>query len=423
MSDTNHAASAAAIQGQPAGKLRSLPQTVAALTLANIMIYVAYMGILIVLLPLQVQSVDAAQKVANLALVTGAGAIFAAVCNPVAGALSDRTRSRFGRRTPWLLGAAICSAAALSVLGQANTVVTITIMFCIVQGSLNSFHAPLMAAMPERIPEDRRGTASAFIGLNVPLGSMIGTAIASYFAARVANGYIAIGVLLVVVALVFVKWSPDTPYMRDKVGVASPEIKWSTFFSAFKHSDFAWTFISRAAMILGYFLVVGYQLYLLQDYIQLPEGVSAPSVLVTVTTVMTVGMIGATVVGGWLSDMFQRRKIFMLIASIGAAIGLLIPLAFPTMYGMYGFAIVMGMGFGCYLAVDAALITQVLPSDETAGRDLGVLNIASAGPQIASPFVAALIIQHAGGYASLFIAGAVIMAISGLSILGVRGVR
>ena len=71
---------------------------VALIALANLGLYLGYIGPISVLLPNQVQAIaGAAHKVAVLGLVTGIGAAVAMVANPVAGALSDRTTSRFGR--------------------------------------------------------------------------------------------------------------------------------------------------------------------------------------------------------------------------------------------------------------------------------------------------------------------------------------
>ena len=41
-------------------------------------------------------------------------------------------------------------------------------------------------------------------------------------------------------------------------------------------------------------------------------------------------------------------------------------------------ALILGLGYGMYLAVDQALVTQVLPRAIDRGRDLGVINIANA---------------------------------------------
>ena len=42
----------------------------------------------------------------------------------------------------------------------------------------------------------------------------------------------------------------------------------------------------------------------------------------------------------------------------------------------------LGIGYGVYLSVDFALCTEVLPEAEARGKDLGIINVANALPQV-----------------------------------------
>ena len=95
----------------------------------------------------------------------------------------------------------------------------------------------------------------------------------------------------------------------------------------------------------------------------------------------------------------------------------------PTFTGMIIFSVVVGIFFGAYYAVDAAIMTLVLPKAENSARDLGLLNIGNTGPQIAGPFIAALVITLLGGYQALYIFCAVIAVISAFLILPIRKIR
>src|SRR5207237_8393643 len=92
------------------------------------------------------------QKEAILALVTGCGAAVSLVANPLFGAFSDRTTSRFGRRVPWVLFGAILGAAALMALAGAPNVAVMTVLWCLVQAGCNGAYAALTAALPDRVP-------------------------------------------------------------------------------------------------------------------------------------------------------------------------------------------------------------------------------------------------------------------------------
>jgi MFS family permease len=85
-------------------------------------------------------------------------------------------------------------------------------------------------------------------------------------------------------------------------------------------------------------------------------------------------------------------------------------------------AAVLGAGYGVYLAVDQALVTQVLPEARDRAKDLGVINIANSGPQVLAPAIAAPVIAHLGGYTGLYLATAVVTVIGGVLVRRVRSV-
>ena len=51
------------------------------------------------------------------------------------------------------------------------------------------------------------------------------------------------------------------------------------------------------------------------------------------------------------------------------------------------YAGVAGTGYGIYIAVDQALNVDVLPSQEEAGKDLGILNLANTVGQVLAPVI------------------------------------
>jgi hypothetical protein len=95
----------------------------------------------------------------------------------------------------------------------------------------------------------------------------------------------------------------------------------------------------------------------------------------------------------------------------------------PTFRAVEIYAAFAGLAFGTYLSVDAALVTLVLPRPQDAARDLGVLNIANAGPQVLAPLFAALIIGHLGGYRTLFVIGGCCGIVGAIAVLAVQSVR
>ncbi|MEV0117572.1 MFS transporter [Streptomyces sp. NPDC050844] len=147
------------------------------LTLGNTAMYTLYVGVGSVLLPLQIEQIDKADKVAMLGLVSGVSAVFATIFNPIAGALSDRS----GRRNPWILGGGLAAVGAMALLGGVRTVLLVTIAWCLGQAVMNVFQAALTSVVPDRVPLAARGRASAAVGIGLPIGSTLGALIGSAF--------------------------------------------------------------------------------------------------------------------------------------------------------------------------------------------------------------------------------------------------
>ncbi|MEV0467879.1 MFS transporter [Nocardia tengchongensis] len=386
------------------------------LFVGNTAMYALYSGVGGVLLPLQIEHLDPANKVANLGLVAGIAAVFATVFNPVAGALSDRS----GRRNPWILAGGLGAVAAMALLGSMRTVLLVAIGWCAGQAVMNIYQAAITSVVPDRVPLERRGIASAAVGLGVPLGSVIGVVLASVASDHYRIGYLALGGLVAVAAVIFTAGAREE---RMPPKTAAPlRDQAAAFLSVLREHDFRWAFIGRALLVLGYFCVVGYQLYILQDHIRLPEGLKPATAVAILTPISAVGMTISTVIGGILSDRLDRRKPFVAISSILAAVALLIPVFSPTWAGMLAFSVINGLAFGCFMAVDTALVTMVLPKAEDAARDMGVLNIANAGPQILAPFVASAVVGLVG-YPPLFVFGGLLSVLGALAVAPIRSVR
>ncbi|MFJ3910736.1 MFS transporter [Streptomyces vinaceus] len=389
------------------------------LLVANSALLAVYMGVGSILLPTQIAEIDPENKVAVLGVIGGISAVFATAFNPIAGALSDRS----GRRNPWILGGAFASLAALAFLGYATTALVVGIGWCLVQATMNVYQAAVTAIVPDRVPVARRGTASALVGLGLPIGGTVGVLIASSTAGHLTTGYLVFGAIVAGSALLLTTLCRDVPRTGPAPAPVSKKAQLAAFLSALANHDFCWAFIGRALMVLGYFSVVGYQLYILDDHISLPDGLTPPAAMAVLTPVSMIAMALSTVVGGMLSDRWDRRKVFVGVSAALAGLVMVVPVISPTWTGMLVFSALNGLAFGCFMAVDTALVTLVLPRAEDAARDMGVLNIANAGPQIIAPFVASAVVTALGGYTPLFLVGGALSLIGALAILPIRSVR
>ena len=391
------------------------------LSLANLVVWLSILPISQILLPTQVAALDAAHKFTNLSIATAIGVLAAVITNPIAGALSDRTTSRLGRRRPWFIAGTLLSIATLALMANASSFLALVLCWAIFHVAANAILAALSAVVPDQVPVRQRATVSAFVSLSLPLGAVIGALLVT----RVVNStqlsyFVFIGILFVVMALLVL-------VIHDKplpVG-AAPRFNLGSFLASFwinplKYPDFGWAWLTRFLVYLGYFISLGYLLYFLQDAVHYQKAAQG---VTTFQVILTGSLLIASVISGILSDKFQRRKIFVIGASLVIVLAFLILAFFQTWPAVELAAAVLGIGFGAYLGVDIALITQVLPSASARGKDLGVINIANALPQVVGSAVAALVINSFHSYTLLFIFAAILAALGAVLIQRIKAVR
>lgn len=374
-----------------------------------------------VLLPLQVAAIDPTDKVANLALVTTFGAFAAMVAQPVAGAISDRTRSKFGRRAPWMVGGALIGGLALVGLAASNTLVHIAIAWTIVQIAYNFVQGPLSAILPDRVPVWARGRFAAVAGVAVMVGAFGGQIVGAGLSKAIGPAYVGLAGLALITTTLFVVFNPDHPTKDADL----PTFELMDFLRTFwvnpvKHPDFAWAFVGRLLLYTGYFAVSGYNLYLLQDYVGLKD--DAVNYVPVLGLLTLAGILPMIAISGPISDRTGKRKVFVFISSVVVGLGLIVPWVWPTIGGMMVMAFVTGLGFGAFQSVDQALMTQVLPSSDSFAKDMGVVNIAATLPQTLAPTVGGAIVL-VFNYAGLFPVGIALSVVGAFAVFRIAGVR
>lgn len=387
-------------------------------------LFATYAGVIAILLPAQVEQIDPANKVNNLAIVMSASSFATLFAQPIVGAFSDRTRSKLGRRSPYILIGAVIGGLLLMGMPTLHSILFITIAWVVTQISLNALQGPASTIIADRFEMNSRGTASAMMGVGTSVGMTIGMVLAGQLVTKLGIGYTVFGGAVIVVAFLFVFFNRD--YSSKNMDVEP--MHWGKFVKSFwvsprKHPDYGWAFAGRFVMILGYQAIQAYMLYILIDYLGMTtEDAGQWAGILAVITAVT--MVVSTLTAGKLSDKLERRKIFVFSASMFLAGALVIPVVFPNTTGMMVYAALAGLGFGAYSAVDMALMVDVLPSQGDAGKDLGVLNIATNIPQALSPIIAAFLLGTFGGnYAAIFIFAIIMVAASSFLVLPIKSVR
>ncbi|ONI72776.1 MFS transporter [Actinosynnema sp. ALI-1.44] len=389
---------------EPTRKVRA--GWISLLFVANLGLWLAIYAPIQVLLPKQAELLDSANKELVFGIVTGVGALVAVFANPVAGLLSDRTTSRFGRRHPWTLGGALVGAAGLAVLAVAGNVVTMVLGWCLVQVGLNAMLATLISAIPDRVPVEQRARTGGFVGISQMFGTVLGAVLVTSIVTGLVAGYLASAAVVLLGAAAFVLFTPDAVLPGNQVRKTRLDL----WVSPREHPGFTWMWGCHFMVNLGNALGTFYLLFFLKDVVRRadPEG----SLLILMAFYGVALVIGALVAGG-LSDASGRRKPYVVVAVVLMAAAALILVVWPTWVGALIAGPLLGAGFGTYWAVAIALLTQLLPAAADRAKDLGVVNIANSLPQVVAPLVASGILAVLG-YAGLFAASAAATLLAGV---------
>jgi MFS family permease len=389
--------------------------------LANLGIMLAFYTPIQNLLPrLAEQVAGDGGKEAALAWITGVGALMSVIGNPIAGALSDRTTSRFGRRRPWVLWGSLMGALGIAALSFQSTVLGLAFVWGICQLTINAAYAGLTATVPDQVPVKQRGMVSGWIGLAQTVGIVLGVALVTIVVLALDGGLFLTSILLVVLVIPLVLTMRDARLDKaDRPPFVLGEWLRGFWVSPREYPDFAWAWITRFLMQLGNAMATLYLLFWLTDKVKVDDPGGSQTILIGL---YALGTIVTAVIAGVISDRDGRRKIYVILATIVMAISAVLLAFFPVFSIAMIAALILGLGYGMYLAVDQALITQVLPTAVDRGRDLGVINIANSAPQVLAPVVAAPIVTGALGYTGLYVITAIVTLLSAVLVTRIRSV-
>ncbi|SCE67729.1 Predicted arabinose efflux permease, MFS family [Micromonospora haikouensis] len=392
---------------------------------ANLGVWMAFFTPIQVLLPQQIERIAPGDKEAMFAVVTGLGALAAVLANPLAGALSDRTCLRvggreLGRRHVWTAGGAVLGALALVLLARQDTIAGVAVGWVAAQVCFNAMLASLTAGIPDRVPVLQRGGVSGWVGIPQSLGLVLGAVLVTAVVTGNAAGYATIALAVLLLSLPFALLTADDPLPRaHRPPLRVGALLASMWISPRRHPDFAWAWLTRFLVQLGNALGTLYLLYFLADGVRYPDPEGGLLVLILL---YTLGMILTAVVSGRLSDRSGRRKVFVITSGLVMAVAALLLAVAPVWPTAMVAAVLLGAGYGVYLSVDAALITEVLPAATNRAKDLGVINIANSAPQVLGPALSAPIVVHLGGYPTLYAATAAVTLLGSALVVKIRGV-
>ncbi len=371
-----------------------------------------------------------------LAYIRVAGLAVAMMIQPMAGLLSDRNTSRWGKRRPFIFVGTILDLVFLTIIALAKDYWTLFVGILLLQFSSNIAHGALQGLIPDLVPEDQRGRASGVKAIMELLPILIVT----FVGPLVEKGYLwgAIGFIMfsfavtMAITVAFVQEEPlrekpieplAEPLLRlvaltaifvTITQISQRAVGWvggktgavglgilavglagllamagsiiiGVYFAArvglgreaLFHSGFIWWVINRLLFLAALGSIQGFAQYFLADVLKVKNPATLTAILMAVVAIF---LLPSALVSGWLSDRIGRFKL-VLASCLISALGTFLLLLSPNVPMVMVSGCIIGIGAGIFMATNWALGTDIVPPDK-AGLFLGISNLAGAGAGI-----------------------------------------
>ncbi len=356
-----------------------------------------------------------ANKGTVLGLATVVGAFVSMLIGPIAGVLSDESRSRWGRRRPFLaVGIAANCVALLAMIG-ARTLAGFILAFVAVQFLANLGAFPYTALIPDQVPDIQKGRATGFAGFAEVIGRLLGAIVGGLLiaapAAAAALGSVLfflpmalrtdpmLPLMLLTVAITLGAMVFTIACVREEVPASRPKhrrahlLRHAFTLDVRAEANFAWLLGARACRMLAINTIATFLLYYVRDYLGASDLADANAKLGYLFAVSSLTTLPSALAAGYLIDRHQRRKLWVYASSAGLA---LVCVAF-ILVRHFSEALVVGAGFGvcygAYFTSDWALALSLLPQGDEAAKYMGIWGIAGTFPQVLAPGIGGLLLD------------------------------
>lgn len=364
-----------------------------------------------------------------LGYILGIGSAATLILAPLTGILSDRLRTRWGRRRPFTVIGMVLGAASVPVMALSPDLVWLgagwilcTVGWGTAAGSVGNWQA-------DRLPASQRGSVSGLTGLTMQIAPVIGIIAVGPLRGDIFLVFALPSAIAVVLIGLFVVLAPE-PDTRGVVVGAKLTIGGllrSYLFRPRQVPDFAWNWLGRFVFFLGLTLTTSFTVFFIAQRLEMPvadvAGVQALTSALSIATAM-LGALG----GGWLSDRLGRRKPLVLAGALLFAGGSVVSAFAHDLLTVVVGVLISSLGIASFSAAGQALVLDVLPDRETqAGRYMAITLFAQKIPGVIAPLAAPFLLAIGTGgqnFTFLYLASAFLAVIGGVIIAGkVRGVR
>lgn len=366
-----------------------------------------------------------------LGYIAGSGALAVMLTAPLFGVLSDRTRTRWGRRRPFMVAGMTLGVVSLVVMALAPNVWILGLGWILAQIGWGQVFQNLQTSMADKLSETQRGKVAGLAGFATQVAPVFGVVIAGSFAGNALLLFLLPGLIGVIAVILFVAFTREADTRGARFADA---LSLGTLFSKYLYNprtypDFSWVWLGRFLFYFGLTLNTTFTAFFFASRL----GVDVVDVAPIIASLGLFGILATTVGaigGGFLSDKLRRRRLFVLAGALLFAAGAIVMAFAADITLLYVGSLITSVGIGMFAAVDQALILDVLPEKDTnAGRFMGIIGFAVSIPQAVAPFIAPAFLAVGAvavgdkNYTLLYIVAGIFTILGGLVVLRVRSVR
>ena len=396
------------------------------LVLAAFGLYLASLTPPIITLAVRIAGIDSEGRTVALSTVILIGAVVSIAALPLCGALSDRSRSRFGRRRPWLVGGAVIGLVGLGIAGTVPSVPAVAVGYAVASLGYAAAFAGFLPLIPEFVPDHLRARLSGLIGFVVAIAVLVGVVLGSQLVTLPALmlGLPALVALIgaLTLAAVIKKVDRSMGITWQRFGVR--QFLGSYWLRTNGDRDFAWNWVSRLLLGVAYVGIQTFAVFFLSDTAGLSTEAAAGE-YARITAISTPVSVVCFLVSGYLSDRLGRRKAFVVMGAILIAGALVIAAITQSLAGFLVAWLILTVGQAIYLTVDIAIAAAVVPDDAQAGKAMSVFQVATLLPNVLAPIAAVAVLTVSGGenYPVFFLVLAGLALMSAIAVMFVRRIR
>lgn len=352
-----------------------------------------------------------------------AGPFSGMVVQPIIGVLSDKTKSRFGRRRPYLLGGALITAVALWAFPHSAGISDFISKVChfnmpawgglliaalliwVIDACINIAQGPYRSLIPDVVPKEQHAQANSYISLAIGLGSVIAMVVAPAlkfffdYQMSISAQFIMAGLAFALAMLWTCLMIKEKSTIQEDESVRSAQNDQSS--QSFWHSMKEFFLLSpevKKICTMQFFTWIGMMClliyvtpFVMHTVYNIPDVAANPVAQNLKDTAQNYALICLAVFNlvcflvaipiGKLADKFGNKKVHiismlsMVLAYLGLALFKNNPTAVLCLMGL------SGIGWASVCALPFAMLSRYIKPG-TEGSVMGIFNIFIAGPQV-----------------------------------------